>query len=84
MKRKICGYVVVEPVRYLDGCIWGVKSKGSLYWIISSNLQAVKDFIFIHEGQKVDILGETTPRNSRILFSEEAKIDIEYLYKKVI
>lgn len=79
--KKICGYVVIEPIKTLDGMVWAIRSENVLYWIISEEKQAIKDYLFIRDGQKVGIIGYELKKNKNILFLKDANIDIKYLAK---
>lgn len=83
MVMEISGIVRQNPVILEECCIFSVEQKDGLYLIISKDKQAVKDHIFVQQGQKIHIRGSSlSDKNFKgIIVVEWAKINTEKIRK---
>lgn len=81
---EIIGNVQGESLRIEDCCIFSVEGKEGLYLILSTERQAVKDYIFIEKGQEVQITGSILEQENfkGIFITERSKIKINNIFKK--
>ena len=79
---EIFGIVRGEPTLIENCCVFSLEGKDGLYLILSTDMQAVKDHIFIGRGQTVQVAGSILEQNSfkGILITERAKIKIRKKY----
>ncbi|MBQ5675887.1 MAG: hypothetical protein IIV45_12575 [Lachnospiraceae bacterium] len=57
MEKEVKGIVTQNPVRMEQGCVFVVEQEQEAYLIISTDMQAVKDQIFVKKGQEIRING---------------------------
>ncbi|SEW31781.1 hypothetical protein [[Clostridium] fimetarium] len=76
---RIEGIVIAEPIAFDNQCTFVVQTKNNQYQVISENIQALKDNVFIKTGQTVIIKGvEIIKKDSKVLFSKNSKIILKY------
>ena len=76
MEKEITGIVKQNPIMLDHWGIFVVEQDKDVYLIVSSDRQAVKDHIFVEEGQEIRIRGSCmiTEKLKGILITKEAKI----------
>ena len=57
MEKEVKGIVKQNPVRIEQGCVFVVEQEQGAYLIISTDMQAVRDQIFVKKGQEIRIHG---------------------------
>ncbi len=72
---KIEGSIIINR----DSVIYCIKEEKKEYRVLSVNRQAIKDAIFLRQGQRISIEGNV--KNNTILV-KESKIDIKNLGEK--
>lgn len=76
MIKKIKGIVMQNPV-VLEHCsIFTVKQDNNVFLILSADRQAIKDGIFVAQGQEICILG-TEINVKGVVITKEAQIRIK-------
>lgn len=77
MTVKIEG-IIVEGIAWEgEECHYKVESGGEEYEIISSGKQATLDFLFVQEGQSIEIEGRQSETEKNNVFSEKARIKLK-------
>jgi len=72
---RIKGIVIQEPIAFGNQCNFVVQTMKCQYQVFSENIQAVKDNVFIKNGQQVIIKGvEILNEHSKVIFSKSSKI----------
>lgn len=84
MVMEISGIVRQNPIILEECCIFSVEQKDGIYLIVSTDRQAVKDHIFVQQGQKIHIRGSSlSDKNFKgIIVVEWAKINTEKKLEK--
>lgn len=74
--RELRGIVDQNPVMLEECCIFPVRRADGAYLVVSCDRQAVKDHIFVREGQEISVRGAgvDTVEYKGIIFAERAKI----------
>ena len=82
MIKEIRGIVQNDPVSFSQCSVFAVEQGEDVYLVISANMQAAKDYIFVESGQEIIIRGGTiedfhfkgviTAEKSRIALDQEA------------
>lgn len=77
MTVKIEG-IIVEGIAWEgEECHYKVDSGGEEYEIISSGKQATLDFLFVQEGQFIEIEGRQSEKEKKNVFSEKSRIKLK-------
>lgn len=78
MEKEITGLVKRNPIMLDQWGIYVVEQDRDVYLIVSSDRQAVKDYIFVEAGQKIRIRGSCmlAEKLTGILITKEAKITL--------
>ena len=76
MEKEITGIVKQNPIMLDHWGIFVVEQDKDVYLIVSSDRQAVKDHVFVEEGQEIRIRGSCliAEKLKGILITKEAKI----------
>lgn len=76
--REIKGIVDRNPVILEECCIFPVRRADGAYLVVSCDRQAVKDHIFVREGQEISVrgTGADTVEYKGIILAERAKISL--------
>lgn len=78
MAREIQGIVQKNPIMLERCCLFALEQEEGSYLIVSTDLQACKDNIFVKQGQEVTIRGSGIEdmKFKGVLITEQAKIRI--------
>ena len=78
MEKEVKGMVKRNPVYLEQGCIFVVEQDNGYYLVLSTDRQAVKDNIFVEQGQEIRIKGSylETSELKGIVVTNEAEIQI--------
>lgn len=73
---KICGVVAEDVTQDMGRSQYKIRAEGRDYRIISSDKQALKDFLFVRKGQLIEVEGSVNIKenNGREIVSEKSKI----------
>ena len=76
---EISGTVQGVPTLLENCCIFSIEGEDGLYLILSTDIQAVKDYIFIEKGQEVQVTGSRLEqkRLRGIFVTDKAKIKMK-------
>lgn len=79
MIKEIEGKVISSPRIFEKCCGFIIEESGKKYLILSENEQAVKDNIFVKEGQEINIRGSDVDNISveGIIVTKTSKIKLE-------
>ena len=78
MAKEIRGTVQQNPIMLEQCCIFAVEQKEGSYLVVSTDLQASKDNIFVEQGQEIRIQGSgIEDMNFKgVVVTQQAKIEI--------
>jgi hypothetical protein len=76
MINKIEGEVIQTPTALDNCCLFAVRTKQGVYMVVSTQMQACKDNIFVEQGQDIAIEGSavTDIDLKGVIVTEKAKI----------
>lgn len=76
--KKICGIVTEEVTQNEEKSLYKICADGQDYEIVSTGRQALKDYLFIRKGQKMEVEGCISSRecSEEKLCSKNSKIYI--------
>jgi hypothetical protein len=76
MINKIEGEVIQNPAALDNCCLFTVKTNQGVYMVVSTQMQACKDNIFVEQGQDIAIEGSaiTDIDLKGVIVTEKAKI----------
>ncbi len=82
---EVSGTVQGTPMILENCCIFSVEGEEGVYLVLSTDRQAVKDYVFVKEGQSIQIAGNSLKQDNikGIIVTERAKIEIEKIFEKV-
>lgn len=70
--------IIVEGISWNgEECHFKVDSDGEEYEIISNGKQATLDFLFVQEGQCIEIEGRKSETGKKNVFSEKSRIKLK-------
>ncbi len=75
--KVVKGIVIKEPEEADIPCVYEIEDEGNMYLVISDGPQAIKDYLFIRNGQEVQVEGvglkgnRIQSRHSRIKIDKE-------------
>lgn len=78
MDKEVKGIVRQNPVMLEHGCMFVVEQDKGSYLIVSTDMQAAKDNIFVEQGQEISIKGSCmeTLDLKGVLITRKAKITL--------
>lgn len=78
MDKEVKGIVRQNPVILEQGCMFVVEQDKGSYLIVSTDMQATKDKIFVEQGQEITIKGSCmeTLDLKGVLITRKAKITL--------
>lgn len=78
MAKEIRGTVQQNPIMLEQCCIFAVEQKEGSYLVVSTDLQASKDNIFVEQGQEICIKGSGIENLNfkGVVVTEQAEIKI--------
>ena len=78
MEKEIKGIVNQNPISLPPCCLFVVEQEDGFYLVISTDVQAAKDTIFVEQGQEIWINGSGIEglNLKGILFTEQARINV--------
>ena len=78
MAKEIRGTVWQNPIMLEQCCLFAVKQKEGSYLVVSTDLQASKDNIFVEQGQEIRIQGSSIEDMNfkGVVVTQQAKIEI--------
>lgn len=79
MAKEIKGIVRQNPIMLPRCCLFVVEQEDGFYLIVSTDIQAAKDNIFVEQGQEICINGSGIEGMNLkgVLFTEQAKINLK-------
>lgn len=78
MAKEIKGIVHKNPLMLDSCCMFTVEQEEETYLVVSTDLQACKDNIFVEQGQQICIKGSSIEDMNfkGVVFTEQAKIKV--------
>ena len=79
MKKEISGIVQQNPIIHENCCVYAIRKGEEVSLVLSTDMQAYKDDVFVAEGQEIWIQGEAFKVSDikEIIFTEKASINIK-------
>ncbi len=79
MEKEVKGIVKQNPIVLAPGSVFVVEQENELYLIVSTDIQATKDNIFVEQGQEITIQGSYIEIENLkgVLSTSKAKITLD-------